>query len=598
MNTIKQYTFSAQLMAVAVAMLPALASAAGSGSAITQGPTAVQEQRVTPSDEQPVAAKPGVSQTIKTTPAAAMPASTASGAPTIPGAATVKPGAMTAPGMPTTAPAQSTSLANLLGTDERAIIIVGGKQTSVAQFKQELGLAQAGAPLSNNGVLKDLLALNDGAIIIVGGRQVRAGELKRTINSPALRTAGPGAAVMLNPQPLPPKATGGFQSGASAHATSPAGSRAAVGPPFKVATGISDKTDPKSNTTKSPAKLSDMEDRAIIIVDGKKTTAGALKKAINAEIAAKAGPPKTVKGGTRKLDLAALNVTTGAATAQPAPQSNMRRVSPGSVPPQATTASQASPRQAAIIAPSTATEDKSGAYDSMKCLDKGPPTISEVQGRLKPGGKVTIWGRCFGDRAGRVEIIGQFTAGKLKPAFTAWDMTGIEIEIPANIRGAADHAVAVTVVTADGKTSAAMQAQFVAAREHIEVPANLWSPGAQFDFSADYGTRDLVGPTEGNEAYAGHTVKTLRVQPQCALETMDAVASSGSISAIRGWEQPGPQNEASVTIDWMGTCSTRRTLTTTDLVFTSWDSSIFTTSTCRVAFLVQAWAYCPAGIAP
>ena len=63
--------------------------------------------------------------------------------------------------------------------------------------------------------------------------------------------------------------------------------------------------------------LFSLDDRAIIIVGGKTTTAGQVKRALQAEIAAKAGAPKTVRGGARKLDLTALLGAAGRADGSP-----------------------------------------------------------------------------------------------------------------------------------------------------------------------------------------------------------------------------------------------------------------------------------------
>ena len=161
--------------------------------------------------------------------------------------------------------------------------------------------------------------------------------------------------------------------------------------------------------------------------------------------------------------------------------------------------------------------------------------------------------------------------------------------------------MAVTVVTADGKTSPAMQAQFAAARERVEVPERLWSPGASFELAATgdstIGSNDLfASPGSANKASSGQTAKTLRVNPQCRLDNMDAIILSGGISQIRGWEL-GPPNEASVTIDWVGTCIDTTTITNTNYIIAT-DTSRSTTKACRVSFQVLGWAYCPVGIVP
>jgi hypothetical protein len=391
----------------------------------------------------------------------------------------------------------------------------------------------------------------------------------------------------LNPQPLPPA-----QPNPGTSVKSGLDNRAKPLAPL-----VNDKVNAQTSATRIPNNLFDVEDRAIIIVGGKQSTAGELKKSLLAEIAKKAGPSKTIKGGARKLDLVALNVTNGAINS-PAPPRTMERPSaPGKPkPPISQTTSASTSSQAAIGSGSALTVPASrgreliDSVSALRCLDKGPPLIDEVEKRLKPGSRVMVWGRCLGDRPGRVEIIGQFPGGKLTPAFTSWEMTGIEIEIPANIRGAVDHAVAVSVITAEGKTTPAKQAQFVAARERLDVPERLWSPTARFEFSA------AGGQASTNAAYAGQLSKTLRINPLCALYEMDAVVLSGGITQIRGWDAPGPANEASVLIDWAGTCNETKKIEIVRIINTNY--TVDFTSACRVAFQTQASAYCPAGIAP
>jgi len=350
----------------------------------------------------------------------------------------------------------------------------------------------------------------------------------------------------------------------------------------------------KTGAIKASKGLFALEDRTIIIVGGKKTTAGEAKRALQAELVAKAGAPKTVKGGTRKLDLAGHDGAGPKPFPFDGPIGAHRR-------PTATTSTPSASQPAQTVRPgfaqSIAGNKDAVSLSALRCPDKGLPKISEVAGKLKAGGKATLWGQCFGDRPGRVELIGQFPGGKLTLAFTAWDPNGVELEIPATIRGAPDHIVSVTVVTVDGKASPAMQAQFIAARERIEVPERLWSPAADFDFSATAEATHLIDPNETNEAYAGHTARTVRVQPQCSLDTMDAIVHSGAISEIRGWEA-GPPNEASVTIDWLGTCTSTKTTTNYNYVVVEGSSDISIKSACRVAFQARAWAFCPAGIAP
>lgn len=335
-----------------------------------------------------------------------------------------------------------------------------------------------------------------------------------------------------------------------------------------------------------------LEDRAIIIVGGKRTTAGAVKQALLTEIAAQAGEPKTVRGGARKLGIVALSGSVPLGP-QPLPNKSMTKApgAPRLTP--STTATPSAGQTAQPVRPGV-TQTISGNKQSvslagLRCPDNGPPKISETPGKLKAGAAGTLWGQCFGDRPGRVELIGQFPGGKLTLPFKAWDQNSVELEVPASVRGAPDHTVAVTLVTADGKTSAAMQAQFVAARERVDVPDHAWQPGAGFELASTN-----VG--SNNPAAAGQIDRSVHVNPQCTLETMDAVVLSGGITAISGFEN-GPPNEAQVKIHWVGACLDTTTITKYTSIVALGDDYSFK-SVCKVAFQARAWAYCPAGIAP
>lgn len=337
-----------------------------------------------------------------------------------------------------------------------------------------------------------------------------------------------------------------------------------------------------------------LEDRTIVTVGGKSTTAGAVKQALQAQIAAKAGAPKTVHGGVRRLASEQRDPGPGVPTrsgggsmATGAPIGPTAR-------PRATTVAQASAfdtAQAVRVhaSPSVAADKGNASLASLRCPDQGVPTITESPGRLKAGGTATVWGQCFGDRPGRVEVIGQFPGGKLTLAFKTWDPNSIALEIPASVRGAPDHPVAVTVVTADGKTSTAMQAQFVASRERVEVPDRAWQPGAGFELAS-------TNVDSTNPAAAGQIAKSVHVNPQCALDAMDAIVLSGGITQISGFEN-GPPNEAQVRIDWVGTCVDSKTTTSYTSIVAMGDDISFK-SACSVAFQVRTWANCPAGVAP
>jgi hypothetical protein len=354
----------------------------------------------------------------------------------------------------------------------------------------------------------------------------------------------------------------------------------------------------KSGASKAARNLFDIEDKSSIHFSGKQTTAGELKRKLHAEIAAKNGPPKTVPGGARKLDLAALNVTApsnaASRVAHPA-AAKTHRVSATPVLLANQSLTQNQPSAKTTVAGMRV--DPANSYSAQKCLDKGPPVISEIRGALKVGGQVEVWGRCFGDRAGRVEVIGQFPGGKLQAAFAAWDSGAVTITVPGNVSGATDHTVAVSVVTADGKVSPAMQAKFIASRQRVDVPDRLWTPGVAFDLSA---TSRLDGSVEsarqGNAAGLGKTARSLRVNPQCTLDNMEATFQTGAVRQIVGWEK-GPANEAAVDVEWAGTCTFQKVTEDSGPISLLGDYVYFT-SACRVAFQVRAWAYCPAGINP
>ena len=396
----------------------------------------------------------------------------------------------------------------------------------------------------------------------------------------------PGALQSLNPQPLPPAGSAvkplqgaGIQSIDTARPLINTGTVPMVQP------GISDKAG-KPELAK-PARPG-MDERGIIIVGGKPLTVGELNKNLFAEIAAKNGPPKTIKSRARKLDFVQpvspntmLYIPEGAGKVRDAARISAKSENLAALP--------------TLGTPKISIDAKAVNYSELKCPNqgKGPPKISEIQGKLIPGKRVTIWGECFGDRNGRVEIIGQFPGDKLTPAFASWDQNVIEIEIPANIRGAGDHATTLSVITADGKTSTSVKVQFMAARERIEVPAHMWSPGAGFELAANENTT-----IDQNSARAGQTSKSLRINTQCALETMDAVVVAGGVTEINGWEQ-GPPNEAAVTLKWVATCSGKNaTPATSGFLGIGAKFGTMDYSACRVDFQTRAWAYCPIGVAP
>jgi hypothetical protein len=355
----------------------------------------------------------------------------------------------------------------------------------------------------------------------------------------------------------------------------------------------------KRSASKSAKNLFDMDDRTIIIVSGRPSTAGELKKALSTGIAKKAGVKRTVAAGPRKVDTSAFNVVAAAGVVK---ARGARSVAVATAPALLSTRSLNERPVSLKTSGSSFAVDPTNSFSSQKCLDRGPPAIAEIRGNLKAGGQVALWGRCFGERAGHVEIIGApFPGGKLRPAFAAWDSAEIVIELPT-LRGVADSpAVAVTVVTADGKVSPALQAKFVAARELIEVPDRLWEPssGTELSLTTDIDGRDVTWAQgqEANAAHAGRTVKTLRINPLCALDTMETDVTYGTVKQISGFEQ-GLPNEANVSIDWIGACHNSGVWTIPEVPNFGGHSEGVITTVCRIGFQAHARAYCPVGVAP
>ena len=340
--------------------------------------------------------------------------------------------------------------------------------------------------------------------------------------------------------------------------------------------------------------LFSLDDKTVLKADGKETSAAAIKQQLLAQIAAKAGPMKTVKASMRSLDT---SVAGGGAGVR---QSPVRDQHPGTAPgglgkiDQTTATAKANvlvpgglPHGALVTATATG---RNSAVADMYCTDKGPPTVTEVDGTLRAGGKVKLWGKCFGDRTGRVEVIGQFPGGKLAVAFTSWSQTLIEIDVPATVRGAPDGTVAVTVVTAEGKATPAAQGRYVAARERVEVPDRMWSPGSAFETAA-------TSNNQPNPSESGQLARNVRINPQCGLESMVADVIAGDVTSIDGFDR-GPPNEAAVTIAWRGTCVTTKSWTTYNFAFVYSQGDVTVTEACRIALRPRAWAQCPVGIAP
>ena len=337
-----------------------------------------------------------------------------------------------------------------------------------------------------------------------------------------------------------------------------------------------------------PANVFSADDRAIIIVGGKKTTAGDVKREFKAELARKSGPAATYKVAARKA--AVETAATGASVRSgDASRSAIVNAGIGSTIVNERSSSPLLDRNAKVIAASNSVNLKD-VYKSTDCK-KLAPEITRLVGSVASGQKFTIDGYCLGTRTGAVEIIGQFPNGKLRVAFDRWTDDAIDVVMPP-VRGATDHAVAITVVrNGDGARSPAKQATFHPARERVEVPFVDWNPSASFvNIGIDEGGGNIFGGYKVFGSGAGSYSASFRVAvpSSCYLDNMEALSQTGSVRQISGWEN-GPPNVANVQIVWSPVCTT----TTTNYVIASSSQRV-----CSVAFSLKAWAQCPAGIAP
>jgi hypothetical protein len=370
------------------------------------------------------------------------------------------------------------------------------------------------------------------------------------------------------------------------------------------------------NARALPKDLFKMDDRAIIIVSGKPAAAGDVKREFKAELGRLSAPPATVRVTTRKAT-AATGAVSIADTKSAAATATLRQGSAigaysKSAPVVATTMNDRAagkwkeqpavgatvrdnPGAPIVIAgkpelSAAAARQGSSYADIASCKNMGPE-ILRVRGSVRSGQKFTLEGYCLGKQTGAVELIGQFPSGNLRVAFDKWTDDEIDVVMPP-VRGAADHAVAITVVRfSDKARSPAKQATFHAARERLPVPVVNWNPNPSFIFiGVEEGGGNIFGGYRVWGAGTGSYTADFRVavNATCNLDGMDASSQTGRVQQINGWEN-GPPNVSNVQIVWSPVCTT----TTTNYLIASSSQRV-----CSVAFDLKAWAECPVGIAP
>jgi len=325
-----------------------------------------------------------------------------------------------------------------------------------------------------------------------------------------------------------------------------------------------------------PADFLDADDRSIIIVGGKPVTAGSIKQQFITELRQASTPASS---RVTRPPVPALPVLDN--------EKHLRQ------PIERATAVKQLPRVGRPLGDrGEAVAQPSHSYVYMLNYCKTHPAeISRVRGTVTPNGRFRIEGSCFGEKTGRVEAIGQFPGGNLGLVFESWTDSEIGAFVPP-VSGAADHTIALTVVRADQSRSPAAQAQFIATRQQVAVPAGFWTPNP--DFSA------IEVDEDGGNIFTGYKVWgagspqrstpfSLRINPACALETASWSSRSGSVDAFNGWDKPGPPNTAQVEVVWTPRC----VIHTNDYVFASDSQRV-----CSVEFSLSASAQCPVVLTP
>ncbi|MEO8016329.1 MAG: hypothetical protein ABI769_00820 [Pseudomonadota bacterium] len=331
-----------------------------------------------------------------------------------------------------------------------------------------------------------------------------------------------------------------------------------------------------------PANIFKLEDRAIIIVGGKQVMAGDVKRQLVSELRQTDGPATIARTRSRAQIPVGVPVrddpTSGIKQRRPSDRLINGGIAAASVSGQG--------REALIDRPAM-------SYADMQNYCKVHPLeITRIRGTITPGRRFTIEGNCFGDQTGAVEVIGQFPGGNMRFVFDSWSDYEIRVFVPP-VSGATDHAIALTVVRLPDKArSPNVQAQFIAAREIVSVPAKYWTPTADFlQIDIDQGGGNIfggytvfgTGPAEARLAPF-----SLHVNPACGLDTAGASVRSGAVLAINGWED-GPPYQANVNVAWAPRC----VIQTTNYVVASSSQRI-----CDIDFTLSAQASCPVGVAP
>ena len=79
-----------------------------------------------------------------------------------------------------------------------------------------------------------------------------------------------------------------------------------------------------------------------------------------------------------------------------------------------------------------------------------------------------------------------------------------------------------------------------------------------------------------------------QINPACAFDSMGATATVGGVREIQAWNM-GMPHQADISIPWSPYCKGTRTRIGVDAEYDI---------TCEIDIVIEATAYCPAGITP
>lgn len=282
-----------------------------------------------------------------------------------------------------------------------------------------------------------------------------------------------------------------------------------------------------------------MDDQATIELDGQRISVGTLRNEISTQLARSSGSPRQA----------------------------LRKVAP--------------PRQG-VGALSSGLQDRQVAINQRPDCNTSPPTITRVRGHATPGNPFRVSGYCFGSAPGRIEFIGNLPRDLQRASFTTWSDASVDVVMPP-VRGATDGQLAVTLVTADGRRSAAQPVQFVASRETFRIPAAKIRPSAR--------VIEPVRQTADNVfARIEDTRLQVLVSPQCSVDHVFSSSRIGAVTAIGFLDDGAVPSRAEVGLSWRRGCThkveNRYLIASTSVAY------------CAVDIQVEAEASCPSGFTP